>query len=373
MKVLILSPAPFDAFRRSKQFLALAFAQRGHEVLYVNPPVSPLSFVRSPSRLRHLVGDAITHPVPGITTWQPRVLPGQETAAAQRVNAALVVRGLRRLMPAPDLTIAFGLESRTMFGRLPGRRVYYCTDSLEDVPGNDPAVMRAREQPLIDAAQVVVACSRGLEAQLGGRVGPGRAPPVYIPHGCDEAFFVPRPDTLPELAGRPRPWVGYVGSINSRIDPALLDAARRGAGTGTLVLIGGRFGSGPPIDRATSELLARPDVVVVDEKDAATVPTYVAALDVGLAPYLDDDFNRKSFPLKIPQYLAAGVPVVSTPNGATEELGGVVRVAVDPAEFEAAVAAAAADPGDRATRIRRAGERPWTRNVDEVLRAAGLA
>jgi teichuronic acid biosynthesis glycosyltransferase TuaH len=42
------------------------------------------------------------------------------------------------------------------------------------------------------------------------------------------------------------------------------------------------------------------------------VPALMRALDVGLIPYLDTAFNRNSNPVKFYEYLALGMPVVST-------------------------------------------------------------
>jgi teichuronic acid biosynthesis glycosyltransferase TuaH len=42
------------------------------------------------------------------------------------------------------------------------------------------------------------------------------------------------------------------------------------------------------------------------------VPSYLAAIDIGITPYRDTPFNRASFPLKTLEYLGAGVPVVSS-------------------------------------------------------------
>ncbi len=45
---------------------------------------------------------------------------------------------------------------------------------------------------------------------------------------------------------------------------------------------------------------------------AEAVPSYLAAIDVGITPYRDTAFNRASFPLKTLEYLGAGRPAVST-------------------------------------------------------------
>lgn len=370
MRVAVLSSARWAAFRRSKHFVSLALAQLGHQVLYVDPPVSPLSLLRDRDRLADLLGPAVVRAdQPGLTIAHPRALPGQNSTLGQRVNSLIVQRAIRRTLGDPELTLGFSLEARATMAGLPGRRIYYCTDSVADHPSVDPAAMRAREDTMIASADVVVACSLPLVDLLAAR----GVRATYVPHGVDPVFLSPPPALLPELAGRPRPWVGYVGSLNYRIGAPFLDAARRATDGGTLVLVGSaKVGGDPDPDAATTALLSRPDVVATAQKGPVDVAAYVAALDVGLAPYAPMAFNRASYPLKIPQYLAAGIPVVSTPNGATDELASLVHVATDPQQFEDSVRSALALGREAGSSSRRAAAaaRPWTVVAAEILAAA---
>jgi glycosyltransferase involved in cell wall biosynthesis len=301
-----------------------------------------------------------------VRLWRPKVLPGQNSALGQAINARLLVRGLRHRLPDADLTIAFGLESRGTLARVKGRRVCYVTDSLEDLPGADVAQTRAWERAQLDTADVVIACSLPLCEQLRSR----GVEPVYVPHACDDDSLA-EPGPVPaDLADLPRPIVGYVGSLNFRIDVALLEAARRAAKGGTLVVVGGAFG--PPPSPEAAAFLAQPDVVATGHRGPDVLPSYLAALDVGLVPYSLEPFNRKSFPIKVLQYLAAGAAVVSTANGATDELGAAVTVADDPDAFEAAVqrALASNEPAARAARHEIAASRRWDANVARLLEVA---
>lgn len=350
-------------------WLSLALADLGHEVLYVDPPVSPLSLIRQPDRRRDLAGSALERPAPRFTVWHPRVFPGQNSAVGQAANARLLRGGVRRHLGQPDVVVVSSLEARTTIRGLPGVKAYCCIDSFEDLPGVDAAAIRAREAEVLRAVDVVLACSIPLSEQLAAR----GATPVYLPHGCDESFLVDAAEILPpEFEALPRPLVGYVGSINFRIDASLLAAARTAAGAGTLVLVGGSFrAAGPSPDDAVAALLDAPGVVAIGHRDAAVLPSYLAALDVGVAPYGETPFNRKSFPLKIIQYLAAGLPVVSTPNGATDEFGTLVGAASGPDAFGIAVKDALSDTGapSRALRQGTAASRPWSVVASELLDA----
>ena len=104
------------------------------------------------------------------------------------------------------------------------------------------------------------------------------------------------------------PVVGLIGQLSERID---LDALNAIADAGFSLLIVG------PLDprweqRRFKELTSRSHVHYAGPVPANAIPSYLAAIDVGITPYRDTPFNRASFPLKTLEYLGAGVPVVST-------------------------------------------------------------
>lgn len=365
MRATILSPSRWASFRLSKHFIASTLAAQGDDVLYVDPPLSPLSGFRQPARKADRRAPKDETVAPNLRVWRPRVVPGQNGAIGQSVNARLLAHGAQTRAPDPDLVIAFSLESRGALRRLGGRHVYYVTDSLEDLPGADTDAVRRYERELIDEADLVVACSLPLCEQLRTR----GADPLYLPHACDPDSLAEPGGVPADIAALPRPIVGYVGSLNFRIDVAMLDAARRAAGGGTVLVVGGAFG--PPPSAEAAAFLAQPDVVSTGHRGPDVLTSYIAALDVGLVPYAAGPFNRKSFPIKVLQYLAAGVPVVSTANGATDELGNAVLVADEPAAFEAAVADAVSDhdPAAQAARREIARARRWDGVVEKLLEA----
>ena len=91
-------------------------------------------------------------------------------------------------------------------------------------------------------------------------------------------------------------------------EPSGLREARRG---GTLVLIGP---GSPATDRAVAEFAARDGVRVLGPRPYEEVPAYMQALDLGVIPFRADDPHVQGInPNKVYQYLAAGVPVVTTP------------------------------------------------------------
>jgi teichuronic acid biosynthesis glycosyltransferase TuaH len=124
------------------------------------------------------------------------------------------------------------------------------------------------------------------------------------------------------------------------------------------------------------------------------VPAYRAAIDVGITPYTESDFNRASFPLKTLEYLAAGRPVVSTDlPGARWLLEDLARaglavagqgpaeimtLASTPAEFVKAVRRMVPGPDAEREQARRelcrafATRHTWAHRADALAAAIGF-
>jgi hypothetical protein len=95
------------------------------------------------------------------------------------------------------------------------------------------------------------------------------------------------------------------------------------------------------------------------------MPAYVSALDVGLVPFVVDDMTRAVSPLKMYEYLAAGVPVVASPLPVCVDHP-LVATAADPDQFSLLIKEALATAGDiEATQQRVSAGRSadWTARI----------
>jgi teichuronic acid biosynthesis glycosyltransferase TuaH len=100
-------------------------------------------------------------------------------------------------------------------------------------------------------------------------------------------------------------------------------------------------------------------------------------MGVGLTPYADTDFNRASFPLKTLEYLANGLPVVSTDLPAVRWLDtDLIEVGTGPEDFASKVREVLSRPFDEAERARRiafARRHSWTARAEQLLAILPLA
>jgi UDP-galactopyranose mutase len=218
-------------------------------------------------------------------------------------------------------------------GHLQGAATLYdCMDELSAFLNADPE-LPARERRLMARCDLVFTGGRSLfEAKQG------QHPEIHcFPSGVDAGHFEPARGPRPEPAdqrdiGSPR--AGFFGVLDERLDAALLaETADRRPGV-QFVLIG----PVAKIDPAT--LPRRPNIHYLGAKPYGALPDYVAHWDVALMPFARNAATRFISPTKTPEYLAAGLPVVSTAiPDVVRCYGGLeaVHVAETPTAFAAAI------------------------------------
>jgi glycosyltransferase involved in cell wall biosynthesis len=79
------------------------------------------------------------------------------------------------------------------------------------------------------------------------------------------------------------------------------------------------------------------NIHLMGPRDYAVLPDYLRGFDLALLPCPINDYTRSMFPMKFFEYLAAGVPVVSTNLPALQDYGNLAKICVGQSAFLAAV------------------------------------
>ena len=110
------------------------------------------------------------------------------------------------------------------------------------------------------------------------------------------------------------------------------------------------------------------NVRLLGQKPYETLPAYCRAFDVGVIPFKIDDLTLKVNPLKLREYLAAGLPVVSSDLPEVRKYADLVQLASGPDGFIAAVERALADRSETAARARVEAMKheSWEARVEEI-------
>jgi glycosyltransferase involved in cell wall biosynthesis len=182
-------------------------------------------------------------------------------------------------------------------------------------------------------------------------------------------FAAPRPEP-PALAALPRPRIGYLGLLSHFLDFEVLEALRRARRGGTLVLIGP---GDPATEAAVRALAGRGGVAWLGPRPYEEVPAWLQGLDVGVIPFRAADPHVRGInPNKVYQYLAAGLPVVTTPLLDLPPAPPALQFAAGVAEWERAVARALEAPRDPERSRALARPHDWdalaARMVEEIER-----
>ena len=196
-----------------------------------------------------------------------------------------------------------------------------------------------------------------------------------VPNGVSITRIVPRPedvgDPVVTFVGTLKPWHGVAD---------LLAAAALAKRPWKLRIIG----DGP--ERAALEEQAAGLGIEVDFRGAvapADMPGQLAGSAIGVAPYPDLGGEQQQYfsPLKVYEYLAAGLPVVASAVGQLPQILGELGTLVppsDPAALAAAIDDLAADPVLRGElgwrgRVQAEEKHSWAGAVDHILDLAGRA
>jgi UDP-galactopyranose mutase len=183
--------------------------------------------------------------------------------------------------------------------------IYDCMDELSLFRGA-PAEMVERERELIALANVVFTGGTSLyEAKRA------RSDNVHcFPSSVDSAHFrqarIGRHDPA-DQASIPHLRLGFAGVIDERMDIDLLAELATLRPNWHLVLVG------PVVKINPDQLPQLPNIHYLGAKPYAELPAYMAGWDVALLPFALNESTRYISPTKTPEYLAAGLPVVSTP------------------------------------------------------------
>ncbi len=245
--------------------------------------------------------------------------------------------------------------------------VLICYDSterfweFEDAPLRVRQLWRRQDERLARRADVVFVQT---EEHLREKQAQG-VNVFLMPNAADiDQFDIPANSLPSDLGDIPEPRVGYVGSINYRIDWDLVEHILRCLPQSNLVFIGNSAGE------PNCEYLARryKNVHFLGPRTHQQIPAYLRGMSVGIIPFRTTSLTVSQSPLKLFDYLAAGKPIVATNGAKVGELAPWARIANDYDDFCLAVKRAAAEdcPELQQGRRRVAAQNSWTVRVEQM-------
>jgi glycosyltransferase involved in cell wall biosynthesis len=344
---------------------------RDNRILWINsigyraPTASARDFSRIVNKLKSFA-EPIREVEPNIFVLNPLAIPAYGIPFMQKVNRELLKLQVWRAMDKfgfrrvvnwvfnPTAAVVAGTLSEDLV-------VYYCVDEFTAFSGISPQLVEL-EQSLIKKADLVIVSSDKLLATKSAH----NPRTVLVRHGVSYEHFrkalAPETEVPAEIKDLPKPVIGYFGLMaEDWIDIDLMVHVAKHFSQGSMVLLG-------KVTTDLSRLTSLPNVHLLGRKPFETLPAYSKGFDVAINPFPINEVTLNSNPLKVREYLAAGLPVVSTRIPEVEVVPGV-RIADSKEQFAKLIEEELAKPGPRAERAALMRNESWEAKVDEVRRA----
>ena len=320
--VLVSTAEWHHPFWTNKQHTALALARQGCRILYIDslglrkPSANHRDLIRIGRRL--LRGLRLPEKVhEGIWVCSPLVIPAARRGFIQGFNKLILrlylyVCQVYLGFNAPMLWTYNPLTLRLIDSKKYDKLVYHCVDEISAQPGMDAPQIMFWERLLCETADMVFVTSKHLLAARRKF----NLSTYYFPNVVDLSYFssVARLDSASppsSLASIPGPRLLFVGAISSyKVDFNLLRRLATLRPQWSIILIGA-IGEGDP-ETDIGLLAGLPNVYCLGPKAYSELPAYMVCCDVGLLPCLLNQYTVNMFPMKFFEYLASGLPVVST-------------------------------------------------------------
>lgn len=231
------------------------------------------------------------------------------------------------------------------------KTVFNRSDVFSSFPEVDRSVISQLEEGLLACCDDVLYVNQRLMAAEKDRVRQAH----FIDHGVDFEHFasvrtpegpcVPAPESIANL---PHPIVGFYGALDDyTIDLELMIETARLIPNGTLLVIG-------PKAMELQKLLEEPNVTYLGPIPYEELPQYAAHFDVGIMPWLQNDWIDGCNPIKLKEFLALGFPVATMRFPQLRPYEDLVHAADTRSDFLSAIDAALGENSPQAARARRA-------------------
>jgi glycosyltransferase involved in cell wall biosynthesis len=289
---------------------------RDNEVLWLNsiatraPKLSSGSDMAKIRRKLKSFADGPQRVTDHLSVFTPLVLPFPHSRAAVMLNQQILratTAYFRRRLGMGDFQLwSFIPTAVEYFGKLgESFRVYYCTDEWSQFSYVDGARVTAMEEELCRKCDIVFTTSRTLLEKKR----PWNRETHLASHGVDWAHFARAlaPETVvpSEIAGLKHPVLGFFGLVQDWIDIDLIGWLAQQRPDWTIVMIGK-----VAVDHSHLKDIA--NIKWLGRKPYEELPAYCKGFDLGLIPFRINELTRNVNPIKLREYLSAGLPVVST-------------------------------------------------------------
>lgn len=289
-----------------------------NRILWINaianrmPTTSTKDISRIYKKLRSFT-EPIKEVEPNIFVMNPLAIPayGNKTIVSlnQKILISQVKGALKKLGMKNIINMVFNPAAGMIAGKLGEKElVYYCVDEYTAFTGVTDGLRVIEEDLFRKSDLVIVSAEKLFESKKDFN------PNTHIiRHGTDWRHFRTSLDEntkIPdEIENLPKPIIGFHGLLADWVDFDLLKKTAAHFKDGSVVLIGKIT---VDAEKKIKILDGISNIHFLGRKPYAELPNYCKGFDVALNPFEISELTLAANPLKVREYLAAGLPVVST-------------------------------------------------------------
>lgn len=366
--VMFGGPSSWDGAWYSRHRLTAGLARR-NRVFLVEAPIEVRRVLRHPMSVWR--GAQVAKDSQGAfrytsPAWLPEVYqPAWLRSVLSSARFGSLQRALRQENALPAVYYMWHPDHEPAVRRLVGNPlVYHCYDRYDRYTDAGSGV-QDREGALVRRAALCVAASVELGEYLT-KLGARQV--VVLRHGVDVTSFKPGVPPHAALEAIPRPRLGLVASLSDAVDVETLVRIARERPSWSLVIVGKSSFTTREKELTFRELSGLPNVHCLGFRPRSEIPSWINGFDVTLTCYDLKTWAPYNQPLKMYEYLACGLPVVSSDITAARELGDLVACADGPDSWVPTIERVLADNGPRQIERRAAfgRENNWEHRVAEL-------
>jgi hypothetical protein len=309
-------------------------------VLWVNSVATRAPALQSKRDLLKIVAKlrsffrGVIQPHPNLWVYTPVVIPFPHNRFARRANSLILriaLGHLRRRIGMKQFQLWTFLPTTAGYVGKFGESIsiYYCTDNWPKFKYVNGPQVQATENDLVRRVDVVFATAQSLCDRHRLLNVETRLARHGVSHELFSMALLERTEIPADIAVIKKPVLGFYGTIQDWLDFNLLEYLAARNPNWSIVLLG-------KILVDISRFQKYPNVHFLGPRSHGQLPGYCKAFSVAMIPYVMNERILDVNPIKLREYLSAGLPVISTPLPEVKCYSRYCSIANTHAEFESA-------------------------------------
>jgi len=310
--ILFLSSNRYGDFPSRKTRFSKYLSEKGFRVVYVDSPHTYLGYLKKGFKvesygLKEVFPNFYVLRSFPILPFFKKYLPFNKIDS--QIYYSKIASALKEISFDPALTFTYIPFFPDALTKFKSKIIYDCVDDHASFGGLiNPSFVNALEKKTVEVSDVVITTGNEFLKDKLKKFG---KEPVQIPNGVDYALFSNWLNNKESLNIKNQ--IVYVGAIANWFDIDLVKYIADSFKDYEILLIG--FAS---VD--ISDLLSKENVKFLGKLTQEQFAPILWQSKAAMIPFKVNDLTRKIDPLKAYEYLASGVPVVSTPVGNVSQL-----------------------------------------------------